>query len=80
MKIRADITAVLPTSLAGKARLYVGQPNIVRPLFAADRFPMAALVIRAIDQESANARGAHFSEGDLLVWGRHAASKRDRGR
>ena len=28
---------------------------------------MAALVFRAIDQETANASGAHFSKGDLLV-------------
>jgi hypothetical protein len=30
---------------------------------------MAALVIRTIDQETANAGRAHFSEGDLLLAG-----------
>jgi hypothetical protein len=65
VEIRADISASSAASLAGKARLYFGQPNIVRPWVAADRFPMAALVISAIDQETANARGTHFSEGDL---------------
>ena len=36
---------------------------------------MRALVIRAIDQQAANARRSHFSEGDFLLAGRfgHAA-------
>jgi hypothetical protein len=39
---------------------------------------MAALVIRAIDQETANASGAHLSERDLLLAGElgHAPLKR----
>jgi hypothetical protein len=28
---------------------------------------MAALVVRAIDQKAANARGTHFPEGDFLL-------------
>ena len=31
------------------------------------RGPVAALVIRAIDQETANAGGAHLGEGELLT-------------
>jgi hypothetical protein len=65
-KIRADISASLATSLAGEARLDVGQPDAIRPSVAADRGPMAAPEIRAIHQETANARGAHFGEGDFL--------------
>jgi hypothetical protein len=34
---------------------------------------MAALVIAAIDQNAANARGAHLSEGNLLAGFWHAA-------
>jgi hypothetical protein len=34
---------------------------------------MAALEVRAIDQETADARRAHFSEGDLLVGRCHGA-------
>ena len=72
MEIRADISALPTAGLAGEAWLYVGQPNVIRPPFAADRGPMAALIIRAIDQQAANARGAHFAEGDLLVgWHEH---------
>jgi hypothetical protein len=76
MEIRADISASLAANLAGEQRLYVEQPNAIRPSVAADRCRMAALVIRAIDQETANASGPHFSEGDLSGWGGHAPLKR----
>jgi hypothetical protein len=65
MEIWADIGASLAANLAGKARLDIGQPDVIRPSVAADRCPMAALVIRAIDQETTNASGAHLSEGDF---------------
>lgn len=35
---------------------------------------MAAMKVRAIDQKTAHARGAHFSEGNLLRAGGHALS------
>jgi hypothetical protein len=40
--------------------------------------PLIAAIIRAIDQETANASGAHLGKGDLLAgeWG-HAPFKRD---
>jgi hypothetical protein len=73
-KIWADI-GTFP-SASPQVNLYIGQPNVVRPSDAADRCPVAALVARAIDQETANASGVHFSEGDLLAgeFG-HAPSK-----
>jgi len=81
MEVRADIRAPLAAGLAGEAKLDIGQPNIIGPSVAADRRPMAALIIRAIDQETANASGAHFSEGDLLAGGvGHAPSSRLSGR
>ena len=67
IKIRSDIRAFLAAELAGEAGLDVGQPNVVWPAIAADRGPMAALVIRAIDQETANTTCVHFSECDLLA-------------
>ena len=67
MKIRADIRAPLAAGLADETPLDVGQPSVIRPSVTADRGPMAALEIGAIDQEAANARGAHFAEGDLLT-------------
>ena len=67
IEIRADISAPQAASLADEQELQVGQPNVIRPSVAADRCPMAALVIRAIDQETANAGTAHLSEGDLLA-------------
>jgi hypothetical protein len=66
MEIRADISASLAAGLAGKARLDVGQPNVIRPSVAADRCPMAAFVIRAIDQDAMHAGCAHLGEGDFL--------------
>jgi hypothetical protein len=69
LPIGPDIRAAPAASFADKPRLELGQPDVIRPSVAADRCPMAALVIRAIDQETANAGRAHFGEGDfLLAW------------
>jgi hypothetical protein len=61
-----DIRTLQAADLANEARLDVGEPGTVRPSVAADRGPMAATEIRAIDQHAANPGGAHFSEGDFL--------------
>jgi hypothetical protein len=71
IEVRADIRAFLAAALASEPPLDVRQPNAIRPSVAADRGPMAAPEIGAVDQETANASGAHFSEGDLL--GGHGA-------
>jgi hypothetical protein len=78
IEIRADIGAPCAASLTGKPRLYIGRPEAIRPSLAADRRPMAALVIRAIDQQTANADGAHLGEGDFVLAGEggHAPLKR----
>jgi hypothetical protein len=67
VEVRADISASLGTTPADELRLDFGQPNVIRPSVGAHGCPVAALVIRAIDQETANASGPHFSEGDLLA-------------
>jgi hypothetical protein len=68
-------------SLAGEARLDVGQPDPIRPSVAADRGPLAAPEIEAIDQQPANASGAHFAEGDFLTARLgHAPLRRGRSR
>ena len=67
MKIRPCIGALTAASLTGEARFYVRQPCVIRPTVAADRGPMAAPEVAAVDQQPANARGAHFSEGNLLA-------------
>ena len=42
---------------------------------------MAAVIIRTVDQETANATGAHLSEGDLLAGeSGHAPFKRARSK
>jgi hypothetical protein len=66
MEIGPNIRASLAASLAGEARLDVGQPNVIGPSVPADRRRMAAMIIGAIDQQAANAGGAHLAEGDFL--------------
>jgi hypothetical protein len=56
--------AIIPCQ--DKARLDIGQAHAIRPLVGADLRPMAALVIRAVDQKAANTGRAHFSQGDLV--------------
>jgi hypothetical protein len=77
IEIRTDIGAPFATSLAGEPWLQIGQPDAIRPSVAADTCPKAALVIQAIDQQTANASGAHLGEGDLRLAGEggHAPSK-----
>jgi hypothetical protein len=66
--------------LASEQRFDVGKPDVIRPSVAADRDRVAAPIIGAIDQETANAGGAHFGEGDLLAGGfGHAPLKRGLG-
>jgi hypothetical protein len=55
MEIRADVSTSLAADLASEVRLDVRWANVIRPSVAADRCPMAALVVGAIDQEAANA-------------------------
>jgi hypothetical protein len=70
--IRADIGASLAANLAGKARFQIGQPNLIRPAVAAGSRAMAALVVRAIDQEAANASVAQraWFESEVAAWQR----------
>jgi hypothetical protein len=54
-EIRAYVRAFLAASLTGEPRLKIGQPDLIGPSVPADCRRMAALVIGAIDQETANA-------------------------
>jgi len=54
--------------------------TVIGPFVAADRCPVRATIIRAVDQETANAsRRAHLGEGDFLLWNGHALLKRRPG-
>jgi hypothetical protein len=79
MEVRADFRAFPAAGLAGEFRFDVAKPDVIRPSVAADRDRVAAPIIGAIDQETANAGGAHLGEGDLLA-GRfaHADNFRER--
>jgi hypothetical protein len=73
MEIGPDIGAPPAAGLADEPGLDVGEPDIIGPPVAADRRPMAAVIVAAIDQETANATGAHFAKDDLLGAAAHAA-------
>jgi hypothetical protein len=62
LKIWPHIRATVATSCADEPRLNVGQPDIIRPVVAADGDRMTAIV-RAIDQQTVRALGAHVGEG-----------------
>ena len=66
MKVGPQIGRACAASLADEQRLKIGQLDIIRPLIGADPSPMAALVVRAVDQQAANAHLAHFTESYFL--------------
>ena len=69
MEVGPDVGAALAAGLADEPIFDVGEPDIVRPLIATDRDGVAALVIRAINQDTANAGFPHFPECvKLLAW------------
>jgi len=55
MEVRPNVSAFKPAGLADEARLKIGEPDLIRPLLCADCDRMAAMIIRAIDQETADA-------------------------
>jgi hypothetical protein len=58
IEIRPDIGASLTARLADKLRFDIGQANVIGPPLAslsAEPGPMAALVVRAIDEDAAHA-------------------------
>jgi hypothetical protein len=57
MMVRPDIRAAFPAGTADEPDFQIGQPGIIGPLVSADRRRVAALVIRAINQETAHAGG-----------------------
>jgi hypothetical protein len=59
-------SASLAAGLAHEAWLQIGEPDVIRPSVCADRGRMTAMIVRAIDQETAHAASAHLGEGDLL--------------
>jgi len=58
----------LAVGLAHKARLDIGQPEIIGPGIATDGDRVAAAVVGAVNQETANAALARLVERDLLGW------------
>src|SRR5258708_20124977 len=61
MEVRTNICAPPAALPAGKLPLNVRPPDVIRPSVAGDRDPMAAVIVTAVDQQTAN------TEGDLLA-------------
>ncbi len=62
---RSFLARRFPTSRM-RVCIEIGKPDVVGPSIAVDRGVVAAAEIRAVDQVTTNARGAHFGEGDFL--------------
>jgi len=58
MKVRPDIGASLTAGSANEPCFEIRKPDVIRPLLGADRDRMAAMIVRAIDQETAHAPAA----------------------
>ena len=54
IEVRPHICTALAADPAGEALLDIGQSGIIGPAITADRDRVAAAVIRAVDQETAN--------------------------
>jgi hypothetical protein len=55
MKVRPDVGASLAAGLAHEAWLKIGKPDVIRPFIRVDRDRVAAMEIRAINQDTAHA-------------------------
>jgi hypothetical protein len=62
------------TPLRDKTRFNIGQADHSPPVIPADICEMGALVVRAKDQEAANAHLAHSPQSDLLIASHHGPS------
>jgi hypothetical protein len=60
LKVWPNFGTSLAASFAGKTRLQIRRPDLIRPLNRADRDRVAAMTVRAIDQQTANAHLAHL--------------------
>jgi hypothetical protein len=67
VKIRAHVGASLTAGLADEPRFQIREPEMIRPLVRANRNRVAAMIVRAINQEAADAGRSHFPEGDFLL-------------
>ena len=63
IEARPHVRASFPARPTDEQRLYVAKPDVIGPAVAADRDRVAAPIIRAIDQETANAHVAHVAGG-----------------
>jgi hypothetical protein len=67
MKVGPEIGWPGAASLTDEQGFKIGQPDIVGPSVSTDPSPMVALVVRAIDQQAANADFEHFTQRYFLL-------------
>jgi hypothetical protein len=67
MDVWPQVCAALAAGLADDPIFDVGETDIVRPLVDTDRGRVAALEIRAVNQDAAHIGFAHSAECDLLM-------------
>ena len=67
IKVRPDVGAFLAAGFAYEPCFQIGEPDVIRPLVCGDGRGVAALIVRAIDQDRAHASRAHFCKCDLLL-------------
>ena len=60
----------MAAGLADEERLDVGEPHVIRPSIRADREPVAAVVVRAVDQDAARTGvgGVNIAAAHLQLW------------
>ena len=66
VEVRPDLCPAFAAGGADKARLDIRQPQLVPLAIGAQGDAMAAVLVRAIDQDTAHAHLAHVAEGDFL--------------
>ncbi len=79
IKVRPDVSPSLAAALAYEPRFQIGEPDVIRPWVSADRDRMAALVVRAIDQEP-RTPDERISPDVIFSERSFGLSKRDHGR
>jgi hypothetical protein len=65
-EVRPDVGAAIAAGLADEQGLDIGQADLVGPSAGVNRCRVAALEVRAVDQDAVNAHLAHLAEGDFL--------------
>jgi hypothetical protein len=80
VKVRPHVSAFLAAGFAQEPCFQIGVPEAMRPLVCADSPGVAALIVRAIDQDAAHASAGQScpvaQTSAILPFGRHGSAGR----